>query len=213
MSTFSTTGAKDASYNQLVDILKYGVDTLLSSAESIIEDTDLDLMLGPTVDGKWLSAAQSESTSTDEASTVEADEHEDAEHNDHETDGKDHTHVKHAKHPRRKSAESVPHATTTSSTASTSAITATTATTASESQPAKHVMEVKDDEEEEGAETEAEDNIYMYMGTDYSKEKKHADDDAFDHLVRFGVNEKVIAFSCRFGLFGCRSGYFCESSA
>ena len=45
---------------QLQDILKFGVDKLFEDKDSSIEDTDLEQMLGPTVNGQW----QAEDTQT-----------------------------------------------------------------------------------------------------------------------------------------------------
>ena len=45
---------KDVPATSLADVLKFGVETLFASAESSLEDTDLDAMLGASADGQWI---------------------------------------------------------------------------------------------------------------------------------------------------------------
>lgn len=52
------------------EILKFGVDKLLSSEESSIQDVDLRLILGQSRDGRWL-------TDEEHAKLNESDEEED----------------------------------------------------------------------------------------------------------------------------------------
>ena len=42
--------------HQLSDILKFGVDKLFSSEDSSIESVDFEAMLGPTDEGQWQAA-------------------------------------------------------------------------------------------------------------------------------------------------------------
>lgn len=58
---------KDAPPPNLAEVLKFGVEKLLLSDDSSLEDTDLDAMLGPTVDGKWQAQA-----AADVAASVDA---------------------------------------------------------------------------------------------------------------------------------------------
>lgn len=65
---------------QLSEILKFGVDKLLSSEESSVQDVKLEKILGPSRDGQWL--ADEESTALREEG-----EEEEEEENDSGSDG------------------------------------------------------------------------------------------------------------------------------
>uniref|UniRef100_A0A8C1MBF3 Chromodomain helicase DNA binding protein 1-like n=1 Tax=Cyprinus carpio TaxID=7962 RepID=A0A8C1MBF3_CYPCA len=62
--------------DQLSEILKFGVDKLLSSEESSIQDVDLRLILGQSRDGRWL-------TDEEHVKLNESDEEEDEDMEDH----------------------------------------------------------------------------------------------------------------------------------
>ena len=108
----SDNAGKDMSAGTLAEVLKFGIEKLLLSSESSLEDTDLDAILGPSTHGHWASSQRDADEATEE------------------------------------------------------------------SQAAKAELQVEDDAER----TAADDNIYLFMGEDY-KNRKRADDDAFDALA------------------------------
>ncbi|XP_070688017.1 chromodomain-helicase-DNA-binding protein 1-like [Pempheris klunzingeri] len=66
---------------QLSEILKFGIDKLLSSEESSVQDVKLEKILGPSHDGQWLD---------DEGFTSLREEEEDEEEKGSESDGQNH---------------------------------------------------------------------------------------------------------------------------
>ncbi|XP_060885970.1 chromodomain-helicase-DNA-binding protein 1-like [Labrus mixtus] len=66
---------------QLSEILKFGVDKLLSSEESSVQDVKLEKILGPSCDGQWVD---------DEDVSSLREEEEEEEENDSESDGQTH---------------------------------------------------------------------------------------------------------------------------
>jgi hypothetical protein len=131
-------GLKSTSAANLADILKFGIEALLGSSDSSLEDTDLDLMLGPTVDGKWAESAA----------------------------------VKPADNPKDKQADSAEEAKAEDRDIPETAVAPTES------------LAVERIDSESDAETDAgDDNIYVFMGEDYSKQQKKADDTALQRLV------------------------------
>ncbi|XP_034531930.1 chromodomain-helicase-DNA-binding protein 1-like [Notolabrus celidotus] len=67
---------------QLSEILKFGVDKLLSSDESSVQDVKLEKILGPTCDGQWLD--------DEEDNSLRLEEEEEEEDSGSESDGQNH---------------------------------------------------------------------------------------------------------------------------
>ncbi|XP_040896882.1 chromodomain-helicase-DNA-binding protein 1-like [Toxotes jaculatrix] len=67
---------------QLSEILKFGVDKLLSSEESSIQDVKLEKILGPSHDGQWLDE--------EDSTSLREEEEEEEEENGSESDGQNH---------------------------------------------------------------------------------------------------------------------------
>lgn len=59
---------------QLSEILKFGVDKLLSSEESSVQDVKLEKILGPSHDGQWVDDEDSTSLREEEESCSDSDE-------------------------------------------------------------------------------------------------------------------------------------------
>ncbi|XP_034036486.1 chromodomain-helicase-DNA-binding protein 1-like [Thalassophryne amazonica] len=60
---------------QLSDILKFGIDKLLLSGESSVQDVDLEKILGPSCDGQWVADKDSDRMAEDDGSESKGQSH------------------------------------------------------------------------------------------------------------------------------------------